>query len=128
MRGFWPGVFGGFVAWVATMIVGHPLYRFVGLRGEVAKVLHLYCPSVPDGRATEERWKSEREAALRTCTAQLSAFAVTERIPTAIVKVFRLDLQTAAENLNQLAAVSPQNPDRTGLRANVETALKIRSS
>ena len=58
------GFIGGLLAWLATLALGQPVYRFVNLRRETARLLMLYEIDDHD-KATDEKWLNERATAYR---------------------------------------------------------------
>jgi hypothetical protein len=42
MGGFFLGFIGGVFAWIVTALVGQPIYHFISLRAEAARVLARY--------------------------------------------------------------------------------------
>jgi hypothetical protein len=128
MHEFLLGMLGGVVAWVATMLVGHPFFELVNLRRETAQLLHLYEPSGKDNRATIAQWLEDRANAYRTCAAKLFAFDSSEIVAVAIAKLppFRWDLKKAAESLWQLAPLGPGASNRPELRSSIAEALNLK--
>jgi len=128
MHEFWLGILGGIVAWVATMLVGHPFYELFNLRRETAQLLHLYEPPKMDSRATMASWIADRANAYRTCAAKLFAFDSSETLVVAIAKLppFNWDLKKAAECFWQLAPLGPGASERAQLRSGIGEALKLR--
>jgi hypothetical protein len=128
MHEFWLGILGGIVAWVATMLVGHPFYELLNLRRETAQLLHLYEPPKMDSRATMASWIEDRANAYRTYAAKLFAFDSSETLVVAIAKLppFKWDLKKAAEYFWQLAPLGPGASERAQLRSGIGVALKLR--
>jgi hypothetical protein len=127
MKGMFFGLLGGVVAWLGTMVIGHPFYSLLNLRSETARLLQLYDPPTKDDRGILASWLTEREAAYRTCAAQLFAFAASQSVVTWIVgKVFQWQPRRAAEQLWELAPLGPGARERTVLRAAAGEALKLK--
>jgi hypothetical protein len=128
MGGFWSGLLGGFIAWVATMLVAHPLYVLVNLRTETARLLHLYEPTDRDDRGMLAAWLAEREAAYRFCATQLQAFATSQTLVTSIVGRPPLDWhpKEAGEQLWKLAPLGPGADERASLRRAIGVALGLK--
>ena len=123
----WQGLLGGIVAWFGTMVIGHPFYSLLSLRLETARVLQLYEPTSKDDRGMSAPWLAEREAAYRSCAAQLLAFAASQSAVLWIVeRVLRWQPRSAAEKLWKLAPLGPGADERPGLRAAAAEALKLR--
>jgi hypothetical protein len=128
MSGFWPGILGGFIAWVATMLVAQPLYALINLRTETARLLHLHEPTGRDDRNMSAAWLDERSAAYRSCAAQLQASAASQALVTLLVGLPPLHWQPkeAGERLWQLAPLGPGAAERPSLRGAVAKALGLK--
>jgi hypothetical protein len=128
MHEFGLGILGGIVAWVATMLIGHPFYELLNLRRETAQLLHLYEPPGKDNRATIAKWLENRANAYRTCAAKLFAFDSSEMFVVAVAKLppFRWEVKKAAESLWQLAPLGPGASERSHLRSGVGKALNLK--
>jgi hypothetical protein len=129
MRGFLPGILGGFVAWVATMLVAHPLYALINLRTETARLLHLYEPTSNDDRRGVKAWLDERETAYRSCAAQLQALAASHPLVASLVGLapwWHRRPKEAGEQLATLAPLGPGAAERRSLRRAVAEALGLR--
>ena len=120
------GLVGGVVAWFATMVIGHPFYSLLNLRWETARVLQLYEPPTRDNRGMSAAWLDEREAAYRSCAAQLLAFVAAQSAITWIVeRVLHWQPRHAAEQLWKLAPLGPGADERPHLREAAAQALKL---
>jgi len=77
MGGFFLGFIGGVFAWIVTALVGQPIYHFISLRAEAARVLARYerSDAGPAPEATDANWIAERKRAYQECGARLVAFA-----------------------------------------------------
>ena len=87
------GLVGGFVAWLATAILGQPIYTFLSLRSEAARLVSLYerpreLPAVftPTRAISEEAWQTDRRRAYQNCGSHLmgisAANGTMELVPT----------------------------------------------
>lgn len=117
---FW-GVIGGMVAWVATTILGQPIYRFVALRAEAAEMLARYerDNSEDPGRdARDVNWLAARRHAYHECGSKLVAFAVANvavahLLRHRFLRGTRYYPRSAGETLMTLGDLSPGSPDRS---------------
>src|SRR5215475_12441530 len=128
MGGFLQGILGGFIAWVATMLVAQPLYALGNLRTETARLLHFYDPTGNDDRRRSAAWIAERELAYRSCAAQLQALAASHPFVTGLVGLwpFHWLPREAGEQLAALAPLGPGAAERGSLRSAVAEALGLR--
>jgi hypothetical protein len=128
MSGFWPGILGGFIAWVATMLVAHPLYALINLRTETARLLHQYDSTGRDDRGMLATWLDERSAAYRSCAAQSQAFAASQALVTFLAGLppWHWQPKEAGGRLWQLAPLGPGADERSSLRRAVAGALGLK--
>ena len=126
MFSFLSGVAGGIVAWIATMLVGQPLYAFSAMRSEVAKLLHLKFLGPLNIQSILAEGRDLEQSTLADCGARLMAFASTQPIARWIVESLGFDPRQAGTNLIKLAGESPE--DSPAIGSQVALALKIRMS
>jgi hypothetical protein len=133
MASFFWGLVGGMVAWVATMILGQPIYRFLNLRAEAAEILARYerDNSEDPGRdAREVGWQAERKRAYQECGSKLIAFAISNVAATRLIRRrplrgVRYYPRSAGEALMTLGDLSPGSPDRSTLIQAVISGLQL---
>lgn len=134
MIGFLWGLLGGFIAWLATAILGQPLYTFLNLRSEAAKILALYerQPSLPPtlspNRAVSlEQWQLERKRSYQECGARLVALgAANFHVVTAILHRMRFYPEAAGMAFLML---SEQPADlHAPLEENISSSLRLKAS
>jgi hypothetical protein len=122
------GILGGIVAWLGTMVIGQPFYELINLRRETAWLLHLYeLKGRDDHRATITGWLEDRAKAYQACAAKLLAFASSQMIVTAAVRLppLRWQPREAGESLWLLSPLGPGAPERAQLRLDVAKALNL---
>jgi hypothetical protein len=130
VSGFLFGVFGGIVAWFATMLIGQPLYQFRGLRFRVSQSLEKFSPKT-GGRWKEPVWMDRARDEFSETSAEIMAFASTQRaIDWLLSDLLGYDLRGAGEALRNLSDIAhaPGSGKRTDLRKKVETDLKLSST
>jgi hypothetical protein len=73
------GFVGGFIAWIATTVVGQPLLRFFQLRAQAAHILARYDDQPwidnPEEKPPAEAWLAKRRQAYEEIGSELVAFA-----------------------------------------------------
>jgi len=131
------GLIGGFLAWVATAIVGQPFYIFLSLRSEAAKALALYergpgwqvTAQIESGIRRQSEYEEERERAYRACGAQLVAFAATNVV---LVSIFRwarsFNPKSAGEALISLGDMRRGSAEAYEVWETAVSALRLRLS
>jgi hypothetical protein len=93
---FLTGLLGGFIAWIGTTIIGQPIYKFLELRTEAARVIARYDPypastNFVDPNATNTQWLEERRHAYLTCGVNLRAYAATHASVVKWLRKFHYD-------------------------------------
>jgi hypothetical protein len=133
MASFLWGSIGGMVAWVATTILGQPIYRFINLRAEAAEALARYerrDPDDPDPDTVDVNWLAERKRAYRECGSRLVAFAASNVLVTRLLchPVLRKKYypRSAGQALIVLGDLSPGAQTRLTARDYVISGLKLR--
>ena len=117
------GLIGGVLAWVATMLVGQPLYTFLTLRGAAAKLLLMY--EHGGEKASISAWLIERENAYRVLGAEMAGFAVTHSQFVNLLRWRGFNPLEAGVNLMALASMSPGDPVRAPTYQNIIDPLRI---
>ena len=126
MEGFWPGILGGFLAWIGTTFLAQPLVAFLHLRAGVARLLVL---------SEHQHWRmlmsqvspSENTYGEETCSAamQLQTFVATNHMFVSyLLAPLGFDLPRASEGLLQLAISNAGSPAES-LRQQIARALRI---
>jgi hypothetical protein len=122
---FLAGLAGGFLAWLATTVLGGPILQFRKLRSRTAVVLERYTsPDRRRGKAMDGNWLAEGADELRDCAATLLAFAATHRRVAALLRHCGIDIGTASEALYGLSNGSLASPN-ANLRAQCASALRL---
>src|SRR5579864_1377793 len=132
MGGFFLGFIGGVFAWIVTALVGQPIYHFISLRAEAARVLARYEQSdfVPGPDPADANWITERKRAYRDCGTRLVAFAAANVIVTRLLRSrflaqFRCYPRSAGEALMTLGDLSSGAETRMATRDQVVSRLKL---
>jgi hypothetical protein len=132
MGGFFLGFIGGVFAWIVTALIGQPIYHFISLRAEAARVLARYerTDAGPAPAATDANWIAERKRAYQECGARLVAFAAANVIVTRLLRSpflaqFRCYPRSAGEALITLGELSPGADTRVATREEVVSRLKL---
>jgi hypothetical protein len=132
MGSFFLGLIGGFVAWIVTALIGQPIYRFISLRAEAARVLARYerQGSIPGSEAGNANWIAERKRAYQECGTRLVAFAaanviVTRLLRSRALRQLRCYPRSAGEALITLGDLSPGASERLAVRDEIVTRLKL---
>ena len=127
------GLLGGFLAWFVTAFVGQPLYRFMALRAETARVLALHERELPlddqslidVGMLSPIHVRSPRTKEYRECGAQLIAFAATNPFVISFFdKMGSFHPRSAGESLIALADAKV-GTEAAGTLAKVSSALRL---
>jgi hypothetical protein len=129
MGSFFLGLIGGFVAWIVTALLGQPIYGFIGLRAEAARVLARY-ERDPGSEAGNANWTAERRRAYQECGARLVAFAaanviMTRLLRSRVLRQLRCYPRSAGEALMTLGDLSPGASERLAARDEIVTRLKL---
>ena len=126
------GFIGGVFAWIVTALVGQPIYHFISLRAEAARVLARYerSDAGPAPEATDANWIAERKRAYQECGARLVAFAAANVIVTRLLRSrflaqFRCYPRSAGEALITLGDLGPGASTRIATRDQVVSRLKL---
>jgi hypothetical protein len=132
MGGFFLGFVGGVIAWIVTALVGQPIYHFISLRTEAARVLARYERSDfgPGPDPADANWVAERKRAYRECGARLVAFAAANVIVTRLLRSrflgsVRCYPRSAGEALITLGELGPDASTRMAMRDQVILRLKL---
>jgi hypothetical protein len=132
MGSFFLGLIGGFVAWIVTALVGQPIYLFISLRAEAARVLIRYerTDYGPGPDAADVNWITERKRAYQECGGRLVAFAASNVIVTRVLRnrflgQFRCYPRSAGEALISLGDLGPGASSRTAVRDQVVSRLRL---
>jgi|SRR5580704_12152560 hypothetical protein len=132
MGGFFLGFIGGVFAWIVTALVGQPIYHFISLRAEAARVLARYerSDAGPGSEAADANWVVERKRAYQECGGRLVAFAAANVIVTRLLRSrflgqFRCYPRSAGEALITLGDLSPGASTRMATRDQVVSRLKL---
>jgi hypothetical protein len=131
MSGFVWGLLGGFIAWLATAILGQPFYTFLSLRSEAARLIALYertpiLPSTfaPNRAVSLEAWQIERKRAYQECGSRLMGLAAANNWLVFLLHKFRLYPEIAANGLFMLAEFPSPDP---GLQQNIISNLRLKT-
>lgn len=128
------GLVGGFLAWFITALVGQPLYQFLALRAEAARVLALHERELPSaerrrvegGMLVEADARAPRTKDYRACGAQLIAFATTNALLVSLFhKAHWFYPRSAGETLITLADVEVGTQAAETLQRQVMSALRL---
>jgi hypothetical protein len=132
MGGFFLGFIGGVFAWIVTALVGQPIYHFISLRAEAARVLARYerSDAGPGSEVADANWVVERKRAYQECGGRLVAFAAANVIVTRLLRSrflgqFRCYPRSAGEALITLGDLSPGASTRMATRDQVVSRLKL---
>jgi hypothetical protein len=132
MGGFFLGFIGGVFAWIVTALVGQPIYHFISLRAEAARVLTQYERSdfAPGPDPADANWIAERRRAYRECGTRLVAFAAANVIVTRLLRSrflgpVRCYPRSAGEALVTLGDLGPDASTRMATRDQVVLRLKL---
>jgi hypothetical protein len=130
MSGFLWGLIGGFVASLATAILGQPLYTFLGLRSEAARLIALYerAPALPSTNAPNravslETWQAERKRAYQECGSRLVGWAMANNLLVSILRKLHLNPEDAGNEFFILAELPSAEP---GVRQAILSNLKLK--
>jgi hypothetical protein len=119
------GLLGGIIAWIATTIIGQPLYKFISLRSQTAKVLARYDD---DGSNLSTIYDANRRTEYADCGADLIAFAATNVsaiwILRKLPKGWRCFPKSAGTNLALSANLQP-GYEAEQVRTKIVSALKL---
>jgi hypothetical protein len=132
------GLCGGFVAWIVTTIVAQPLYRFLALRGEAARLLALYefrfDPDFDPGSGglggPSEAWLRDRMRDYAACGAELTGFSYSQstftralhRLP---LKAWKCYPRSAGSGFDSLSQLNPGTVAAGETRDRIMSALKL---
>ena len=129
------GLLGGFIAWVLTNLIAHPLHRFISLRSEAARLLALYEDRFdvtnPEAPRPPEDWLAERRRAYDTFGADLTGFAFSNSIFTRMLhrlrpKRFRCYPRNAGSAFVALSQAAPGTSADNETRQSIMRYLKLR--
>jgi hypothetical protein len=125
---------GGFVAWIATNLVGQPLLRFYRLRAQAAHVLARYdgLPWIdnPEAKPPDEVWLEKRREAYDEIGSELIAFADTHSLIARtlhhkLLGKYRYKARNAGDDLRLLGAAYPLAQVSAEIRKRVRLALRL---
>ena len=119
------------MAWVATAIFGQPIYTFLSLRSEAARIISLYerppeLPSIhaPNRSISLEAWQSERKRAYQSCGSHLMGLAAANATMVAVLQRLRF----YPNALLALADTPSHSPSAYQLQESLISALKLNLS
>lgn len=126
------GMLGGFVAWIATMIIGQPVISFLALRKRAAAVLARYEEQVDYNAGPEEYndvWVNNRWQEYTDCGNDLIAFQAANAFVTSrlrkLPKKWRCSPKAAGSNFLLLADLEPGGYEAHRARSSIVAALKL---
>jgi hypothetical protein len=131
------GMMGGFLAWIATAIVGQPLIKFMNLRSQAAIVLARFdtegakdddgAPLAPEDY--EDDWKTARQKDYADCGCELVAFhaanATLVLLLRKLPKKWRCYPKSAGLSFQSLAESVPGGNFEHETRRHIISALKL---
>lgn len=139
MTSFLWGLCGGFVAWFVTTVVAQPIYRFLALRGEAARLLALYefrfdadfDPGSGELGGPSEVWLRDRMRDYVACGAALTGFSYSQSTLTRALhrfplKAWRFYPRSAGSGFDSLSQLKPGTQVAEETRDRVMSALKLK--
>lgn len=122
------------MAWIATTIIGQPLYAFLNLRLEVATLLARFErddpaeTQEPAENATYREWLKQRSDAYEACGAQLIAFAASNVLVTKLLNKWKRYPSAAGSSLITLGNINQRAQVRLVLKEQIISALKLNTT
>lgn len=126
MTSFLWGLLGGFIASLATTIVGQPLYLFISLRSETASAMARYERFHTLIGLPNQKWFADRRVAYESCGSRLVSLAATNVTVTKILNKWGFDLQSAGDDLLILSQTGHGQADACVVRDRVVAALRLK--
>jgi hypothetical protein len=125
MAAFLFGVLGGCIAWVATMLLGQPLYAFATIRGEIARALYLHFSRPANLGAFLREFQRGHQDEFANCAARLIALTSTQPLAHHALRGLGYAPNNAAAALMRLASDEAEEADPNDLLTQITTSLKI---
>jgi len=128
------GFVGGFVAWIATTVVGQPLLGFFQLRSRAAFILERYdgLPWIdnPEAKPPDQEWLEKQREAYDEIGSELVAFADTNSFIARALKYehlgkYRHYVLNAGDGLRLLGAAFPTAKTSADIRKRVRSDLRL---